>query len=301
MLFKPCQTPPPLEPGDLLRVIAPSGTLRERQAFEAGVDIWRSQSYRVEFCSGYSDRWGYLAGSDQNRRQQLHQALADPECRGILCARGGWGSARLLEDWTWPSELEPKWLIGFSDITSLLWSLAAQGISGIHGPLLTTLSQEPDWSLRRLFHWVEGRAALPSLQGQGWGNGKAQGCLLPANLTVATHLLGTLVQPHLNGVILAFEDVSEAPYRIDRMLTQWRMGGFFSGVRGIALGRFSQCEPPPRIPSLTIDEVLRDRVGDLDIPIVSDLCFGHDGDNAALAVGLEVCLDGDEGTLSYLS
>lgn len=121
--------------------------------------------------------------------------------------------------------------------------------------------------------------------------------LLPANLTVATHLLGTSHQPDLEGVILAFEDVMEAPYRIDRMLTQWRMSGFFSQVKGIALGNFSQCEPPANIPSFSVEEVLRDRLGDLGIPIVSNLPFGHEAGNAALPVGVEVTLDGDMGIL----
>ena len=120
---------------------------------------------------------------------------------------------------------------------------------------------------------------------------------MPANLTVATHLLGTSVEPNLTDVILAFEDVSEAPYRIDRMLTQWRMNGKLNGVRGIALGRFSQCDPPNHIPSLTVTEVLRDRLGNLGIPIVSDLPFGHDGTNAALPVGISARLDGEQGKL----
>lgn len=129
----------------------------------------------------------------------------------------------------------------------------------------------------------------------------ANGVLLPANLTVATHLLGTPILPDLDGVILAWEDVTEAPYRIDRLLTQWRLSGALSKVRGIALGRFSRCEAPPNIPSLKIEEVLRDRLGDLNIPIVSDLPFGHDGANAALPVGVLACLDAQQGTLSISS
>jgi len=298
------QIPTPLQPGDLLRVIAPSGALREQEAFQKGVEIWRSRGYSVELSQGYDQRWGYLAGTDAARRSQLTQAFTDPDCRGILCARGGYGGARILENWQWSSakadssySLEPKWLIGFSDITSLLWSLSLAGVSGVHAPLLTTIAAEPDWSLQRLFDWVEGRS-LPSLKGVGWGGGQAQGILLPANLTVATHLLHTPAHPPLEGAILAFEDVGEAPYRLDRMLTQWRMSGAFQGVRGIALGRFSQCEPPSHIPSFTVAEVLRDRLSDLGIPIVSDLPFGHDGVNAALPVGIPACLDGDRGELS---
>lgn len=330
-----CQLPPSLKPGDLLRVIAPSGALREFEAFHKGVEIWRSRGYRVKLQDNWDARDGYLAGSDSERRQQLAQAWNDPECKGILCTRGGYGSARLLENWTWaslrdgeqgrwgtretgnsstpnsdgtatftpspPHPLTPsslKWLIGFSDITALLWSLAQIGVSGVHGPVMTSLAAEPEWSLNRLFDCVEGRPLAP-LTGVGWGGGVVSGILLPANLTVATHLLGTPVHPPLDGVILALEDVTEAPYRIDRMLTQWRMSGAFQGVRGIALGRFSRCEPPQGVPSWTVEEVLRDRVSDLGLPIVSELPFGHEGQNPALPVGQPVELDGDRGILSW--
>ncbi len=388
--------PSPLQPGDLLRVIAPSGTLREVDAFHQGVEIWRRRGYRVELPANWDASNGYLAGTDNQRRQQLASAWYDPDCRGIICIRGGYGSARLLEDWTWTSpvispqvvgagltdnatpetdnltkpalledtagELEkpnppapfpareggaskplpvagrglgrgqtpqlmtssileeqgrsgaqvnqidqrslepkspiPKWLIGFSDITCLLWSLAGVGIGSVHGPVLTTLASEPEWSLNRLFDCVEGRPLSP-LTGKGWGGGKVKGWLLPGNLTVATHVLGTPILPPLDGAILALEDVTEAPYRIDRLLTQWRMSGMLQKVKGIALGRFSRCYPPQNIPSWTVEEVLRDRLIDLDIPIVSELPFGHDGVNAALPVGREVELDGAQGTLCW--
>lgn len=310
-----------LQPGDLLRAISPSGTLRELTNFERGLEIWKSRGYRVELSPGFDDRWGYLAGSDENRVRQLADALNDPDCRGILCVRGGFGSTRLLEkgkvgqqenaklqesenapspmpdaQFPMPDSHSPKWLIGFSDITALLWNHDKLGIWGVHGPLLATLGAEPDWSVDRLFDCVEGRP-LASLSGKGWGGGRATGRLFPANLTVATHLLGTPYQPDLTGAILAFEDVSEAPYRVDRMLTTWRMAGAFAGVRGIALGRFSRCEVDSKIPSFSIEEVLRDRLSDLNIPIVSDLPFGHDGANAALPMGMIASLNAESGLL----
>ncbi|NET86574.1 MAG: LD-carboxypeptidase [Kamptonema sp. SIO1D9] len=354
-----CQLPPPLKPGDRLRVITPSGTLRELEAFEKGVKIWRDRGYQIEYASHWDARCGYLAGKDSQRREALAEAWFDPECKGILCARGGYGSTRLLENWRWDVESEgicgqgsrevacnvstnpnhqspvpspqspvtspqspvpspqspvtspqspvpspqspvPKWLIGFSDVTALLWSLAKAGISSLHAPVLTTLSREPQWSIERLFDCVEGRSVAP-LTGNGWGGDVATGILLPANLTVATHLLNTPLQPNLEGVILALEDVTEAPYRIDRMLTQWRMSGAFAGVKGIALGRFSRCCAPEGIPSWTVEEVLSDRLIDLNIPIVSDLAFGHEGANAALPVGQFVTLDGSQGILAFQS
>ena len=295
-MIYPLQTPLPLKSGDLLRVIAPSGRLREGTALERGIEIWRKQGYRVEVSADVTDRWGYLAGTDAVRRAQLAAAWDDPECRAILCVRGGYGGMRLLEDWQWSPMATPKWLIGFSDITALLWSLAQQRIVGVHGPLLTTLADEPDWSIDRLFMLVTGQP-LPPLQGDSWVGGVATGKLFPCNLTVATHLLGTPFQPDLTGTILAIEDITEAPYRIDRLLTHWRLTGALSKVAGIAIGRFSQCDAPEGVSSFTVEEVLRDRLTDLQIPIVANLPFGHDGCNAALPVGMETILDGNTGEL----
>ena len=298
LVSKDCTIPSKLVPGDLLYVISPSGGLQPSEQFEAGLNVWRERGYRLHLCEGHTDCWGYLAGSDVGRRSQLLSALEDPVCRGILCSRGGYGGTRLLEEWDWPQIAEPKWLIGFSDITSLLWSLSKRGVSGLHAPVLTTLAAEPEWSKARLFDWVEGHAVAP-IEGLGWGNGRAEGVLLPGNLCVATHLLGTAAEPDLTDVILAFEDVGEAPYRLDRMLTQWRSMGKLVNVRGIALGRFSGWEPERGKPTLSVDEVMRDRLGDLGIPVVSGLPFGHDGENAAMPVGLTVSLDADAGTLSW--
>ncbi|GBF81666.1 S66 peptidase family protein [Aphanothece sacrum] len=293
--------PPFLTPGDRVQVIAPSGALKEFSALEEGLEIWRSRGYQVELGSNWQTVYGYLAGTDSQRRQALLEAWENPDCKAILCTRGGYGSARLFEHWDWPSicKISPKWVIGFSDITGLLWRLATVGMSGLHAPVLTTLSAEPAWSIDRLFDCLEGRFLAP-LQGQGWGGGQTTGWLLPANLTVATHLLGTPVQPALDGAILALEDVGEAPYRIDRLLTQWRLMGAFNGVRGVALGRFSRCQVPSGSSGWTVEEVLRDRLGDLNIPIVSELPFGHDGVNAVLPLRIQVRLDGDQGILEFV-
>lgn len=302
----PCHCPAPLQPGDRLRVIAPSGVSRtgglsSESPVWQGVHRWRSRGYEVEIMAGVEEQWGYLAGTDSHRRHQLLAALLDPDCRGILCGWGGYGGNRLLEDWQWPL-VPPKWIIGFSDITALLWGLATQGISGVHGPLLSTLGLEPQWSVDRLIHWVEGIQPLPILTGEGWYNPSAPthatGLLLPGNLAVATSILHTPIQPDLKNVILALEDELEPPYRLDRMLSQWRMTGALTGVRGIALGRFTRCHTSE--PSLSVAEVLQDRLGDLSIPIVSGLPFGHDGPNAALPVGLMAHLDSRHGTLEIL-
>ncbi|ELR98372.1 LD-carboxypeptidase [Gloeocapsa sp. PCC 73106] len=289
-----------LQHGDKVRAIAPSGGLRSQTQFKQGIDIWRSRGYRVTISDQCQKIMGYLAGTDAQRRQALQNAWEDPDCKAIICARGGYGCTRLLEKWSW-QDLDltsPKWLIGFSDITALLWSLGKVGIASVHGPVVTTLASEPDWSVKRFFSLLEGCKPEPLL-GKAFAGGKATGLLLPGNLTVATHLLHTPCQPSLEGVILALEEVTEVPYRIDRLLTQWRMSGLLQQVKGIALGRFSRCQAPGEVPSWTVEEVLTDRLGDLGIPIVSDLPFGHDGENAALILGAKVELDGDLGLLIH--
>jgi len=291
--------PPRLQPGDTIAVISPSGALRETDRFERGLAIWRDRAYHIELISPHEQQ-GYLAGTDEQRRQALYQAWTNPKYKAIVCSRGGYGSMRLLEQWSWETASPRKWVLGFSDVTALLWSLYNQAIIGLHAPVLTTLAEEPDWSVQRLFNYLE-QQQLPALQGLGWGGGKVIGRLLPANLTVATHLLGTPIQPCLEGIILALEDVSELPYRIDRMLTQWRLSGGLDKIGGLALGRFSQCDPPQGSVSCTVEEVLRDRAGELNCPIVSNLPFGHDGVNAVLPVGERVTLDGDSGTLTWFS
>jgi len=294
--------PPCLKPGDRLGVVTPSGCLRDPSSFERGLAIWRSRGYDVVCLEGYDDRHGYLAGTDENRRSRLRAAWRDPDIKGILCLRGGYGVTRLLEDFAW-SEADlaaPKWLVGFSDITGLLWSLARVGIGSVHGPVLTTLADEPERSRQRLFDLVEGRTIAP-LTGRGPIRNRetrATGWLCPANLAVGTSLLGTRHQPDLTGAIVAFEDVGEAPYRLDRLLTQWRSMGAFAGVRGVALGRFSQAEVPAGYPSFSLLELMRDRLGDLGIPVVADLPFGHDGENAALPCGAIATIDAEAGTLA---
>ncbi|MEM9486270.1 MAG: LD-carboxypeptidase, partial [Cyanobacteria bacterium P01_F01_bin.116] len=281
---------------------APSGTLRETEKFQAGLQVWRDRGYQIELSPTYDKRWGYLAGTDDQRRHQLLEALKNPDYKGILCVRGGYGGTRLLENWQWPSDINKrpinKWLIGFSDITSLLWSGQLSG--GVHGPLLTTLSQEPEWSLNRLFNWLEYQTLEP-LTGESWVSGTATGKLLPANLTVATCLLGTPHEPDLTDAILAFEDVTEAPYRLDRMLTHWRMLGKFDEIAGIALGRFSQCEPKKNVPSFSAVEVLQERLGDLGVPIVAALPFGHDGENGALPFGITAKIEANPDGTGRLS
>ena len=291
-------SPAPLRPGDHVHVAATSSALDGDHAMHEGLDVLEGWGVRVDRPELSGRRWGYFAGTDQQRRDDL--IATSEEARLVACARGGWGAARLLEQ---SIPWRQDWLLGFSDITALLWSrLAAGQPGGIHGPLLTTLAKEPRWSQERLRQLLFGDA-VPDLQGDGLGGGRVQGPLIAANLTVASHLIGSAHVPNLQGAILILEDVGEAPYRIDRLLTHWRLSGLLQTVAGIGFGSFSGCDDDerPGDQRFSLQQVLRERTDDLGIPRISDLPVGHVCGNAALPMGHLAELDGGSGQLSLLT
>lgn len=297
--------PPPLRPGDRVRLVAASSALAERQRLEAGMAMLEGWGLEVDLPFAPERRWGYLAGRDQERLADLlpsaQAATGDPPAL-LACVRGGWGAARLLEG---PLPLPEGWLLGFSDVTSLLLAQQARGLRGaVHGPMVTTLAAEPPWSQERLRQLLFGEVPGP-LQGTPWQDGQAEGPLLVANLTVATHLLGTEHLPDLEGAVLILEDVGEAPYRIERMLTHWRLCGALQQLAGIGFGSFQDCEEPDGEgvsagERFSLEQVLRERTADLGIPVVAGLPVGHEPGNAALPLGVPCRLDGGSAELGLL-
>lgn len=300
--------PPALRRGDRVRLVAASSALEEIGRLQAGLAILAGWGLEVSGNPlAYGERrWGYLAGRDPERLADLMAPgpAGEPQAALLACVRGGWGSARLLE---YPLQQPPGWLLGFSDVTSLLFDRVCQGLGGgVHGPMLTTLAAEPAWSQERLRDLLFG-APVAALDGVGWHGGCAEGPLLVANLTVATHLLGTPHLPRLKGAILILEDVGEPPYRIERMLTQWRLCGALQQLAGLGFGSFEGWDaadgragdPPER--RFDLDQVLRERSLDLGVPVVAQLPIGHHVGNAALPLGVRARLDGHRGRLSLLT
>ncbi|MGA0363542.1 MAG: S66 peptidase family protein [Vulcanococcus sp.] len=291
--------PRPLQAGDRVQLAAASSALQGDaiSRLEAGIVVLERWGLEVEPHRNLQRHWGYYAGTDPERLEDLQ-----PNAPLGACMRGGWGAARLLER---PLAEEEHWLLGFSDVTSLLWARQAAGLpGGIHGPMVTTLGAEPEWSQERLRALLFGEA-LPPLQGTVWNPGQAEGPCLAGNLTVATHLLGTPHLPDLSGAILLFEDIGEAPYRIDRMLSHWRLSGALQQIAGLGFGSFSDCEgdeDDARDPqhSFGLQAVLQERCGDLGIPVIADLPFGHRCGNAAIPIGRRARLDGERGQLLLL-
>jgi muramoyltetrapeptide carboxypeptidase len=265
-------------------------------ALAAGVAALRER-YDVHHAEDIGARRGFLAGDDERRLRELREAIADDSVAAIVAARGGYGATRLLPEL--PVSLlagRPKLLVGFSDVTALhaLWARAGQG--SIHGPMVATIGREGAPVLERFVAAVEGgeRGGFTGLT--ALARGRAAGRLVGGNLTVLAALLGTPFAPPLEDSVLFLEDTGERPYRVDRVLTSLRQAGFFAGVRAIALGAFTDAAPGPD--GVTIEEVLRERLGALGVPVVAGVPAGHVDDNHPLRLGERVVVDADAGTIS---
>ncbi len=285
---------PPLRPGARLRAVNPGTWLDPDNDLSALIRSCAAEGWQLEVPASVKGQWRYFSGSDAARLADLRAAWADPDLDGLVYVGAGWGGARVLEQgWRFPRR--PLWTLGFSDTSSLLLAQWAAGLPGaIHGS--TVPGDDAQWS--RTVDLLSGRAVAP-LQGTGCRPGAGVGPLVVTNLTVATHLIGTGFLPDLRGAILVFEDVGEAPYRVDRMLTQWRSAGLLRDLAGVACGRFSwrgEVEPG----DFTMAEILENRLGDLGCPLVLDLPLGHGRPNMALPLGHRARLDGRYGVLTLL-
>jgi len=291
-----------VRPGDAVAVVAPAGPF-DKAVLDTGIAVI-SGRYQVRYDEHIQSRRRYLAGDDNRRFTELTAALVDPEIKAVFCARGGYGAMRLLPRLaSWASELErpfpTKPLIGFSDITALHQWLQSNGIASIHAPVLTQLGRVPAESPRRLFSLLESTVPAELLVGsETYIGGTVEGPLLGGNLSVFTRLLGTPFMPPLDGGILLLEDLSEQPYRLDRMWTHLELAGVFRKIRGIVLGQFISCEP--RDGGYTATQVLRDLAAATGVPCAAGFPIGHADVNEPVPLGVRVRLEADVPRLTFL-
>jgi muramoyltetrapeptide carboxypeptidase len=294
--------PPRVAPGDVIRVVAPSGPV-SREAFQPGADLLGAR-YQLRFDDGLFTRNGYLAGSDERRLAELGAALADPDARAIVMARGGYGLLRLLPFIDRAALLQrPRPIVGFSDGTALLAAAAHAGLASVHGPVVTQLGNLGAGDQQALYALLETPGPRVVLDGlEELVPGRARGPLLGGNLEVFSRLLGTPYLPDLRGALLFFEDLGERPYRLDRLVTALDLAGVFGAASAVILGDFSGCREPEatRGGSPSAEEVLSERLGRLPIPVAFGGAFGHQTRNRALPYGTLAELDTRAGTLTAL-
>ncbi len=293
---------PPLRlgPGARVAVIAPSSPF-DVAAFEVGVARLRTR-YDVTFRDDLLSKSGYFAGDDARRHAELDAALADPDVRAIVAARGGYGAARLLARLDVAAvRAARKLLVGFSDVTALhaLWARA--GVRSLHATMVCGLGADgrTDRELARWIGAAEGEIPpeIRGLQPLTRAVRRATGPLLGGNLAVLAALVGTPHLPPLDGAVLFLEDVGERPYRVDRMLTHLRLAGVLERVAAVVLGTFTDAAPGRD--GVTVDDAIAGCLAGLDVPVLAGVPAGHVADNLELPLGARVVVDPEAGTLTF--
>jgi len=290
--------PEPLREGDKVGIAAPAGPF-EIEKFERGLAVIGEMGFVPVVDDDVYKRDRHMAGPDKHRARHLNGLFTRDEIKAIVCARGGFGCLRVLPHLDYDLIKEnPKMLIGFSDVTALLTIISEScGLAGIHGPVVTSLGFADDESKARYKKVLCGEDSpdIKPTEPIVIQPGKTSGILTGGNLATICHLIGTEFAPDFSDRIVLLEDVNEAPYRIDRMLTQMRMAGCFENAAGVVLGSFKDCGEEEEIV-----DVFEDVLGDFVGPILGGFPIGHGSTNLAVPVGVEVLVDTEEGTLRFL-
>lgn len=290
----PLVIPPPLSPGATVRIVAPASPF-DRTLALCGI-AFLGERYHVEFDWRMFEKDGFLAGSDERRRDELARALAAPHVSAVIAARGGYGITRIAQSVDFAVlRRAPKWLVGFSDVTAMHVEAQAVGLASLHAHHAAGLGRGDAHAREHWLRALEAPLAPRQLRGRALRAGVVRGPLVGGNLTVlfTCAVTGRFKLP--SGAILALEDVTEASYRIDRMLSALRLGGHLQGVAGVALGDFTDCPAGPH--GVSVERVLERELAALGVPVVSGLPFGHDLPNEPLLLGAEAELDADRGYL----
>jgi muramoyltetrapeptide carboxypeptidase len=289
-----------LSPGDRVAVVAPSGPI-EKDRLDAGCEILRSWGLDVVVGAHVTARhevFGYLAGTDADRAADLTEAWCDPTVSAVLCARGGYGVQRMVDllDWTALRAAGPKILAGYSDITALHEAFATSlGLATLHAPMVAAQVFASDGftseQFRRTLFEPERVQTLTSPGARALVPGTARGVTVGGCLSLLAAETGTPTgRADASGGIVLLEDVGEKAYRIDGFLTHLRRAGWFDGVAGVALGSWQDCEP--------VEDLLRDRLGDLGVPVIWELGFGHGERSLTVPLGVPATIDADTATLT---
>jgi len=294
--------PPPLSVGARVALVAPAGPLRGEQEVQAAISHATSLGWEPVVAPHALSRYGYLAGTDDERARDFNAALRDDGVDGIWCLRGGYGAMRILDALDYDAmRRNPRPLLGYSDITAFHCAVNVRcGVITYHGPTargaLTEFAR--DSLVRAIVQQVDPCGAAPgarTLRG-----GRATGRLVGGNLALLAALAGTPYAPDYTDAILVLEDVGEATYRIDRMLQQLRLSGALDRVAGIAFGQFTEITDPLDADPCPLRDVLREIAESAGVPAISGIPLGHISDQWTIPLGARAELDADACALHVL-
>jgi muramoyltetrapeptide carboxypeptidase len=306
--------PKRLKNGDTVGIVSPAAPVYGKEKIEIMQESMEALGFNVEISNHVTAQWGYFAGEDKLRADEVNKMFADPNIDGIVCARGGWGCSRILPylDYEMIAQ-NPKVIIGYSDVTSLLLALYAKtGLVTFHGPVGT--SEWKDFSVNyfKSILMEGGKVEMTNPQKvedtltqiddrvTTIRKGTAQGPLLGGNLTVLTTIIGSDFLPEWDDAILFLEDVNEGIYRVDRMLTQMKLAGILDQLNGFVFGKCTECGPGSGYGSFTMDQVFDHHIEPLNIPAWSGAMIGHISEKFTVPIGIQARIDAAKGTIKML-
>jgi len=284
--------PPYLKKGDTIGLVAPAGymPIEKMQACIETLDSW---GYNVEMGeTTHSESINYFSGTDEQRLEDLQRMMDDSNIKAILCARGGYGMSRIIDDISFKRfKKHPKWIIGFSDITVLHAHIYANyKIASLHSPMAAAFNEGEFTNpfIESIRNAIEGKPAHYECQGHRYNKtGKAKGILLGGNLSLLAHTVGTASDMKTNKAILFIEDIGEYLYNVDRLLLQLKRAGKLDKLAGLIVGGFTDSKDTERPFGQELDEIIHDRVKEFDYPICFGFPVSHGKENYALKIGME--------------
>lgn len=298
--------PPRLRKGDTIGLWCPAGPVRDSERLQGGIKLIEDLGFVVKLRGPHRPGDGYLADSDERRAEHLHGLWSDEEVKALLAIRGGYGCLRMIGLLDWELfRRQPKWLVGFSDVTVLLNALVNQvGLVAVHGPMATTLTRSGEQGMASLFALLTGgfeeRVKVKGLEVLRGGTGR--GRLAGGNLTTLVHLLATPWENRWDDCILVLEDTGEPLYRLDRMLTQLALAGRLDRLAGLVLGDFDT--GGDGLANLRLQEAVWSRVLEMappGYPIWARFPLGHQDRNLSLPFGMEAVMESASGSLHLLT
>ena len=296
--------PPTIKKGDAIGVITPSSPLIDDEGYPIADANFEALGLQLRWGKNVGRKYGYLAGTDEERLADLHDMFADPHIKAIICLRGGSGAARLLDKLDYGLiARNPKIFLGYSDITAFHQAIHTQtGLITFHGAVANSrwTPMVFDQFKQLFFRGQPPIYAANQRPVRTLTPGIAEGKLLGGNLTVLTGLAGSPYYPDFTDSILFLEDIGEEPYRIDRMFSQLALSGALQRIKGFVFGRCSDCEASNPGNSLTLDQILDNYIKPLGIPAYQGALIGHMDEQFILPVGARVRMDADWGSITVV-
>ncbi len=298
----------PIQPKGKIGITAPAFP-PDAVKLRKGIDYLLSLGYEIDLGDSLTSTHGFFAGSDSLRISELHRMFADPEIEAIICARGGWGTLRLLDQLDYNLiKSNPKPLVGYSDITTLQLAIWQQtGLPSLSGPMVAVEMGNGILPFTAKHFWDQinnlqndYKLDLEELTAEIWQPGSASGTLLGGCLSMISHQLGTPYSPDYTGAILFLEDVGEEPYKIDRYLAHLRQAGVFDRIAGLIICDFLDCKDSNEArKGIPVREVLKEYFNDLDIPTISGFPYGHGMKKVTMPMGVNARLNTERRSLVF--